>query len=35
MRDVNKSNYNKYRELIIRSLEGIKLRNMFEEGVIQ
>lgn len=31
MRDVNKSNYNKYRELIIRSLGGVKLRNMFEE----
>lgn len=35
MRDVNKSNYNKYRELIIRSLEGIKLRKMFGEGVTQ
>lgn len=35
MRDVNKSNYNKYRELIIRSLGGVKLSNMFEEGVTQ
>ena len=35
VREVNEVNYNKYRELIIRSLGGIILRQMFEEGVTQ
>lgn len=35
VREVNEVNYNKYRELIIRSLGGVILRQMFEEGVTQ
>lgn len=35
VREVNAANYNKYRELIIRSLGGVILRQMFEEGVTQ
>ena len=35
VREVNAANYNKYRELIIRSLGGVILRQMYEEGVTQ